>query len=82
MAKTVRVELNRGAVVALLRSKEMERLLLGEARKIAVQAGPGNEATSQIGRTRARAEVFTATPQAIAAEAKDRRLSAAVHAGG
>jgi hypothetical protein len=82
MAKTVRVKLNQKSLIGILRSKEMEAMLLGRAKRIATQAGPGNEPTSQVGRNRARAEVVTATPQAMAAEAKDRRLSSAVHAGG
>jgi hypothetical protein len=65
----------------LLRSPEVRRDLERRARNIAAAAGPGFEADSEIGRNRARASVWTATFEAMAAEATDRALTRSIDAG-
>lgn len=77
----VKVKLNRRGVEALLKSPGVEADLLARARRIAAAAGEGMEAESMVGRTRARASVITATPEAMVAEARHRRLSSSVRAG-
>jgi hypothetical protein len=81
MAKNVKVTVDRKAVTALLKSPAVQADLLARARRIASAAGPGMEASSMVGRTRARASVITATPEAMLAEAKTRRLSSSLQAG-
>jgi hypothetical protein len=81
MAKDVTVKIDRRALAALLKSPEVQADLLARARRIATQAGPGMEASSMVGRTRARASVITATPEAMLAEATTRRLSSSLQAG-
>lgn len=78
---TVTVKMNRQGVDALLKSPDVAAELNRRARRIASAAGPGMEVRSSIGRTRARAVVITSTPEARAAEATDRRLSAALWSG-
>lgn len=74
--------LNDDGIQELLKSEGMQRLLLdGHARKIADAAGPGNIAGVDIGRTRARGYVVTATPAAQEAEAIHRTLTRAIEAG-
>lgn len=51
------------------------------AKAIAAAAGPGNEVSSMIGATRARASVVTATTEARRAEATTRALTRALEAG-
>lgn len=77
----VRIELNRAAVTALLKSVEVQGELAARARRIAAAAGDGMVVETRVGRTRARATVVTATPAARRAEAHGRRLSAALGAG-
>lgn len=81
MAERVRVELNRKALVGLLKSPEVRADLEARARRIAAAAGPGMTVESQVGRMRARASVVTATTEARRAEAVDRRLSSSLQAG-
>jgi len=80
MART-KIVVHDGAVEALLKSRGVEAELLTHARRISSTAGPGMLASSEIGRTRARAIVVTATPEAMLAEAYHRRLSSALGAG-
>jgi hypothetical protein len=77
----VRVELNSDGVRAILHSAEVEADLAARAERIAAAAGDGFEASSQIGATRARASVITATFEARYAEAHDRALTTAIDAG-
>lgn len=81
MAKTAQVKLNSKAARELLRSTEVRRDLEARAKRIADAAGDGMEASSMIGRSRARASVITATPEAMVAEATDRELTRAIDAG-
>lgn len=55
--------------------------LAERAKRIAAAAGPGMEASSQQGKTRARASVITATHEARRAEAESRALTRAIDAG-
>lgn len=81
MATTVRIVLNRAGVEELLRSPEVRADLERRARAIAAAAGEGMEVDSAIGRTRARAMVWTDTPRARLAEATNRTLTRAIDAG-
>lgn len=81
MATPVKIELNSAGVKALLRSPEILADLRARAERIAAAAGEGFEADSMIGRSRARADVFTETFAARRAEATGRALTRAVDAG-
>ncbi len=77
----VRVEVNRQALRALLRSREVQADLDRRARAIASAAGEGMVAVSSPGRNRARSVVVTSTIEAMRAEAVERRLTRAIDAG-
>lgn len=79
MAK-VRIDLNRRGVAELLKSRGVLADVTRRARSVAVAAGPGMEASSMVGRTRARASVITTTHEARQA-AEQGRLTAALNAG-
>lgn len=76
-----KLKLNRATVRALLKDPDLEKHLLGVAQRIAARAGEGHIASSMIGRNRARASVITATPIAMAREAKRGNLSQAAAGG-
>jgi hypothetical protein len=76
-----RIKLNRKGVAALLKSPEVKADIRSRAGRIAATAGPGFEARTSVGRTRARAVVITTTSEARLAQAKDRKLSNAISAG-
>jgi hypothetical protein len=76
-----RVILNPAGVRDLLRSPGVERDLRERANRIAQAAGEGYEADSAIGSKRARATVWTATPEAMFIEATEHRLLRALDAG-
>lgn len=84
MAKT-KVVLNRKEVRRLLRGdgpySGVASDLTTRARAIANAAGDGMETDSSVGSNRARASVWTATREAMEAEAKDRALTRAIDAG-
>ena len=72
----------RGDIIAeLLKSPAVQQDLRRRADRIAAAAGPGMEASVQVGRTRARGSVITATKQARDNEARNRALSRALDAG-
>lgn len=81
MTSEVRVVLNRAGIGDILKSQEVQADLQRRAARIAAAAGPGMEATSRIGRNRARASVVTATPDARRSEATTRALTRALDAG-
>ena len=81
MAARVRVKLNSAGVRRLLQSPEVLADLVRRAESIAAAAGPGMEVDSEIGPTRARASVRTATPEAVEAEAESRALTRAIDGG-
>lgn len=80
MAK-IRIDINDAGIRDLLKSDSVRALLKAKADRIAAAAGPGMEATSWTGRTRARASVITATAKARKAEATNRSLTKALDAG-
>lgn len=72
----------RGDVIAeLLKSVPVQQDLRRRAERIAAAAGPGMEASVQVGRNRARGSVITVTQQAREAEARNRALTRALDAG-
>jgi hypothetical protein len=77
-----RIEVNRKAVVQLLKSDEVRADLEERAREIARAAGAGMSADSTVGRTRARAYAWTDTWEARRAEARGGALRRAIDAGG
>lgn len=76
-----RVEIIPAGVRATLQAPGVLDDLRARAERIAEAAGPGMEVSSQIGATRARASVVTATTEARRAEAVDRALTSAIDAG-
>lgn len=81
MAKSIRVEISRAGVEALLKSQEVQDDLRRRAEAIASAAGPGMEADVRVGKSRARASVRTGDFDAILAEARDKALTRAIDAG-
>ena len=81
MGSKIRIDVNDAGIQELLKSGEVRAFLKAKADRIAAAAGPGMEASSWSGRTRARASVITATSKARKAEAKDRALTRALDAG-
>ncbi len=75
------LKLNSRGMVDLLRSDGVHRDLRARAERIAAVAGRGMSVDSEVGRTRARAWVWTDTPEAMIAEATDRRLTRSIDAG-
>lgn len=81
MAGSVKIKLISSGVKTLLRSHAVKKDLEARANRIAAAAGPGMAVASTYGRTRALAMVYTDTPEAMAAEASERRLTRAIDAG-
>jgi hypothetical protein len=81
MAGRIKIEMNPEGVRAVLQSDGVRADLHRRAAAIAAAAGEGMEADSRIGANRARASVYTATPEAMRAEAEDRALTSAIDAG-
>jgi hypothetical protein len=81
MVEKIRIEINSAGIQALLKSAEVQADLEARANRIAAAAGEGMEASSRIGKTRARASVITTTRKARLAEAEDRALTKALDAG-
>lgn len=78
----VRIKLTKDGPRKLRQLPAVEVDLRRRAEQIAAAAaGEGFEADSQVGRTRARASVRTATTEARLAEAKHRALTNAIDAG-
>lgn len=79
----VTVKMNSKGARAILRSEAVRKDLERRARAIADAAGgePDFEAESQIGDTRARASVRTATREGREAESRDKRLTRSIDAG-
>ena len=67
-------ELNLAGVRSMLQSQTAKMICEQVAQDIANRAGAGFEVDSSIGKTRARATVFTATPQARRKQAKEHTL--------
>jgi hypothetical protein len=66
---------------ALLRSPEVMAELKRRGDAIAAAAGPGHSVEEWVGVNRDRVTVATATPRAMAREARDHTLLAALDAG-
>lgn len=81
MAEKIRIDINSAGIQELLKSGPVQALLSAKAQRIAAAAGPGMEASSRVGKTRARASVITTTRAARKAEAEDRALTKAIDAG-
>lgn len=81
MAAQVRIEMNPSGFQAILKSAEVQADLERRAEAIADAAGEGMEYDVRVGKTRARASVRTATPEAMRAEARDKTLTRAIDAG-
>jgi len=77
----IRIEVNSAGIQSILKSDEVQELLRTKADRIAAAAGDGFEASSRVGKTRARASVITVTRAARLAEATDRALTRAIDAG-
>jgi tRNA A37 threonylcarbamoyltransferase TsaD len=75
------MKLNSREIDNLLKSPAVQRRLLQAAQRIAAAAGPGMEASVEVGRTRARASVITATTEARRAQATRLALIRALDAG-
>jgi hypothetical protein len=73
-AVLTKFELNKPGVRSMLQSADARRICEQVAREIANRAGEGFEVDSAIGRTRARASVFTATSSARRRQAKEHTL--------
>lgn len=76
-----RLVVHHDAIAELLKSAEVQADLERRGRQIAAAAGEGMEVETRVGRTRARTSVFTATEDAIIAEATRRDLTRAIDAG-
>lgn len=81
MAPLIKVKFRPGAVEALEKSPEMQQVLLEHGQRMADAAGDGFEAEVNVGSTRARCTVFTATVDAMLSEATDRTLTRSIDAG-
>jgi hypothetical protein len=75
------MKLNSREIDNFLKSPAVQRRLLQAAQRIAAAAGPGMEASVEVGRTRARASVITATYEARRAQATRLALIRALDAG-
>jgi hypothetical protein len=80
MASKVEIQLNSAGVRALHRDPGVLSDVGARARRMAVAAGDGFEASSMTGK-RARASVITVTREARKAEASGRALTRAIDAG-
>lgn len=76
-----RIKINRKGIRSILKSDQVRNDLFGRAKRIERRAGPGFEAGSYTGRNRARADVYTANFEAMAAEADRKALTRAIDAG-
>lgn len=65
MSKSFRFELNRAGVRELLRSEKMQTMLEGEAKTIRDRCGDGYASDGHKGANRAKATVWTDTPEAM-----------------
>jgi hypothetical protein len=77
----LRVKLNPAGMRELLRDPGVRDDLKRRADRIARAAGRGMESTASTGRNRALAMVWTETPEAMAAEAHNRKLTRSIDAG-
>lgn len=76
-----KIKLNLEGFRKLRTSKKVIEDLERRGRNVAAAAGPGMEASTYVGRNRARVSVIANTPAAKRREAKDRALTRALDAG-
>lgn len=82
MAKAkIQIVWNQAAFGEIRKSPEVAGHLRNEAQAIAGRAGPGHDVAVRIGRTRARAQISTATEDAKREEAVNQSLSKALAGG-
>jgi hypothetical protein len=81
MAADVRVDINYAAVRGILRSREVQQDLFRRASRIRDVCGEDYAADSAVGSSRARATVWTDTPEAMSIEARGHVLLRALDAG-
>jgi hypothetical protein len=77
----MRIRHDSNAYRELLRSEAMREEVKRRADRIATAAGPGFQATSMIGRNRARASVSTTDIPSIIRNSRDQTLLRALDAG-
>jgi len=75
------IRVNRAAIRELLKDDAVLADLTSRGEAIRNAAGEGVEMRTGRGRNRVRVSVFTATPEAMLNEARDRSLTNAVDAG-
>jgi len=78
MAKQVEIELNSAGIQEMLKSPEMQAMLLERASAVADRAGSGYATDVYVGRTRANASVFPYDDEALRDNMKNNTLLKAV----
>lgn len=76
----MKIKLNHGGIAKLLK-EVAEPDIARRTENIRAAAGEGFESETSIGRSRARGAVWTASWEAMEAEARDRALTRAIDAG-
>jgi hypothetical protein len=79
MANSIRFVANKAGIGELLKSAELQAVLMGKAQAVAAAAGPGHDVLNTTTK-RARATVMTKTVEAMIAEATDHTLTRAINA--
>lgn len=77
----LKMNLRKANIGSVLKSAPVQADLKARANRIAAAAGEGMVASVQVGKTRARASVITATQKARENEARNRSLTRALDAG-
>lgn len=70
----LKFELNRAGVAALMKSDNMQKILIRHATDIKNRAGNGYEQDVHVGKNRANARVWASTPQAVSENYKTNKL--------
>lgn len=78
---TVRIKINRKGIRRLMRGPEAIEDLKIRSGNIEIAAGEGFKSETKAMKNRAHATVWTGTPEAKEAEAKERKLTKAIDAG-
>lgn len=80
MAKGVKVTFHKAGFAAVLKSDGVRDDIEARAKAVAAEAGEGFEASVEVGKSRVRGSVITATSDARVAEAVDHTLTRAIDA--
>ena len=64
MSQRVKFELNRAGVAELMKSAEMQNVLMGYARNMQSRAGDGYKTSAYVGKTRANVSVIASSKKA------------------